>query len=111
MGSFRVPEAARRVADSNYPNTATSGWLCEQSQDGNYNNSMFQGELFYLQFTSQSQAASSLSVNGVTCPTTEDVELGTTTVGGSNYSGSQAIINDMTGAVNPATACSAFARN
>jgi hypothetical protein len=71
----------------NYPNTAISAWLCENVTDLNVslNNSMSQGELFYAQFTPTSGEVENLSVNGVFCPTTEDVEDGTTVYNGNSY--------------------------
>jgi hypothetical protein len=73
---------------TNYPDTAISAWLCENVTDKNatLNNSMSQGELFYAQFKMPSQIWNGqLSVNGVFCPTTEDVENGTTVYNGTTY--------------------------
>jgi len=97
----------------NYPNTGMSAWLCQSvtgvvnGQPVPMNNSAPQGELFYLQFTSASQAANFLSVNGVSaCPNApENVESGVVTVGSETFGpppaysqpASQALINDMLG--------------
>ena len=84
----------------NYPNTAMSAWLCGAVVSGVYNNSAAEGQLFYEKFTGQSQAGNSLTVNGVTCPTREDVENGSVTnINGTYYpplDGYQALIDDMT---------------
>jgi hypothetical protein len=96
-----------------YPNTGMSGWLCQSvtgqvnGQPVPMNNSAPEGEIFYLQFTSYSQAANFLSVNGVSsCPNApENIENGVVTVGAVTYGppptysqpASQALINDMLG--------------
>jgi hypothetical protein len=106
----------------NYPHTQMSAWLCQSvSKAGaSLNNSTAQGGEYYAEFTQQSQAGGSLSVNGVVCTTSEDIEEGTTVYNGANYNGQscvlqngqqvcnnawQALINDMI--QNPSTACSA----
>jgi len=78
----------------NYPSTAMSAWLCQSLSNPGavFNNSMAEGGLYYAQFTQQSQAANSLSVNGVVCPTTEDIEEGTTVYGGVSYNGQMCAI-------------------
>ena len=115
----------------NYPNTAMSAWLCQSVTDRNatLNNSMSEGGLYYAQFTQQSQGGGSISVNAVVCPTTEDVEEGTTVYAGVNYNGQtcaiegiqqtcnnayQALEIDMAGTALTATAkpaCYGFRRN
>ena len=108
---FPPPPAAQ--PSFNYPNTGMSGWLCQSTtgeMNGNpipMNNSAPEGELFFLQFTSSSQAATFLSVNGVSqCPNApENVENGIVTVGPQTFGppptysqqASQALINDMLG--------------
>ena len=98
-----------------YPHTGMSGWLCETVNSGAYNNSMSQGEIYYLNFTMESQAGNSLSVNGITgCPSTENVEqgaFGSSFPEGTSY---EAVEQDMAGTPkNPlsSTACASFARD
>jgi hypothetical protein len=81
----------------NYPNTALSAWTCENTAPGvAQNNSAPQGQIFYQQFTSQSQAGNSLSVNAITgCPNTEGVDNGTVAATGQQPA-SGAILADMT---------------
>jgi hypothetical protein len=108
-----------------------SAWLCQSVTDRNatLNNSMSEGGLYYAQFTQQSQGGGSISVNAVVCPTTEDVEEGTTVYAGVNYNGQtcaiegnqqtcnnayQALEIDMAGTALTATAkpaCYGFRRN
>jgi hypothetical protein len=82
------------------------------------NNSTPEGGLYYAQFTQQSQAAGSLSVNGVNCPSKEDVDQGATTYAGVSYSNRnayEALEIDMAGTTQNAqtwpTACYNFRRN
>ena len=84
----------------NYPKTAMSAWLCETTDIGvAVNNAVPEGQLFFQQFTSVSQAGNSLSVNAVTgCPTTEGVDNGT--VASTGQVGFDAIVADMTDPVN-----------
>jgi hypothetical protein len=79
----------------NYPHTAISAWLCETVAPGvPVNNSAAQGQLYWANFTSSTQAGSSLSVNAVTsCPETEDVLDGT--VAATGHTGSVDILSDM----------------
>ena len=53
-----------------YPHTQMSAWLCQSLSNPGavQNNSTPEGGLYYAQFTQQSQAGGSLSVNGVVCP-------------------------------------------
>jgi hypothetical protein len=83
----------------NYANTAISAWLCETVNPGvQANNAASQGQLYWAQFTSTSQAGNSLSVNAVTgCPTTEDVLDGT--VAATGNLGSTDILTDMNSGV------------
>jgi hypothetical protein len=83
-----------------YPSTAMSAWLCESVEPGvSQDNAAPQGELFYEQFTSASQAGNSLSVNAVTlCPTNEGVDNGV--VASTGDYGYQDIENDMISSVN-----------
>lgn len=87
----------------NYTNTAISAWLCETVNPGvQVNNAASQGQLYWAQFTSTSQAGNSLSVNAVTgCPSTEDVLDGT--VAETGRLGSVDILTDMTSGT---TSCS-----
>jgi hypothetical protein len=80
----------------NYQNTAMSAWLCQSVATGAVpNNSAPEGELFYQQFTAQSQAGGILSVNAVAdCPGPENVDAGTVYSTGQN--GFAAIVADMT---------------
>jgi hypothetical protein len=80
----------------NYTNTAMSAWLCETVEPGVApDNAAPQGQLFYQQFTSLSQAAFSLSVNAVTlCPSNEGVDNGI--VASTGDYGYQDIETDMT---------------
>jgi hypothetical protein len=80
----------------NYPRTAMSAWLCETTAPGvPPNNSAAQGQIFYQQFTSLTQAGNSLSVNAVTlCPTDEGADQGT--VASTGDVGYVDITNDMT---------------
>ncbi len=82
----------------NYPNTAMSAWLCEFTDSGvPENNSSPQGQLFYQQFTSQSQAGNSLTVNAVTnCPSVEGALSGTPPAYTGQTVGYKAVLNDMT---------------
>ncbi len=80
----------------NYPKTAMAAWLCETTaMNVTPNNSGAQGELFYLQFSSASQAGGSYSLNAVTgCPDDpENVNGGT--VASTGDSGFTDISNDM----------------
>lgn len=81
----------------NYPNTAMSAWTCENTAPGvPQNNSASQGQIFYQQFTSQSQAGNSLSVNAITgCQNAEGVDNGTVAATG-HKPASDAILADMT---------------
>lgn len=81
----------------NYPNTAMSAWLCETYVPGVVpDNVGAQGELFYLQFTSSSQAANSLTVNALTsCPSAENIESGVPPTYTGQSTGQAAIIQDM----------------
>jgi hypothetical protein len=79
-----------------YTNTAMSAWLCETTAIGIApNNSAPEGQLFYEQFTNQSQAGGFLSVNAITgCPNNpENVDAGF--VAGTQETGMAAIENDM----------------
>ncbi|HVI07389.1 MAG TPA: hypothetical protein VND65_03745 [Candidatus Binatia bacterium] len=99
-----VNTALSQQPSFSYPNTAMSGWLCQNLTSGNpaENNSAPQGQLFYFNFQDPSQM---LSVNAVTnCPMNEDVEQGSVTYSGQSYGpdGSSslpspaAIVKDMT---------------
>ncbi len=77
--SIVVGSYGTQLPSFNYPSTAMSAWLCGAVVSGLYNNSAAEGQLFYEKFTGQSQAGGSLTVNGVTCPTREDVENGSVT--------------------------------
>jgi hypothetical protein len=102
----------------NYPTTQMSAWLCQSARMGALNNSTAQGWEYYSEFTQQSQTGNSLSINGVVCRTSEDIEEGTTSYNNLTYNGAScftlngqqvcnwawdALVNDMT--VNPLTAC------
>lgn len=78
-----------------YPNTTMSAWLCETATVP-LNNSMAEGQLFYEQFTNQSQVGGSLTVNAViNCPgNPENVDQGT--VAATQQEGITAIELDMT---------------
>ena len=80
----------------NYPSTAISAWLCETVNPGvQVNNAASQGQLYWAQFTSTSQAGGSLTVNAVTgCPNTEDVLDGMDAATGDL--GSTDILGDLT---------------
>ncbi len=84
----------------NYPNTKMSAWLCQAvSKSGaSLNNTTAQGGEYYAEFTQQSQAGNQMSVNGVVCTTSEDIEEGTTFYHNTNYNNKnayQALIDDM----------------
>jgi hypothetical protein len=81
----------------NYPKTTISAWLCDTVKTGvQSNNAPSQGQLYWAEFTSLTQAGNSLSVNAVeNCPETEDVIGGTLEVNPSE-SGQTAIDQDMT---------------
>jgi hypothetical protein len=102
----------------NYLNTKMSAWLCQTvSKSGaSLNNSTAQGGEYYAEFTAQSQAGGKMSLNGVVCTTSEDIEEGTTFYNNTNYNGQncdpqthicntawQALRDDMIN--NPTTAC------
>lgn len=96
----------------NYPNTMMSAWLCQSAKTGPLNNSTAQGQEFFANFLQQSQAGNQMSLNGVVCRTSEDIEEGTTTYNGKTYDGQsgrplayQALIDDMIN--RSATACAA----
>ena len=95
-----------------------SAWLCQTvSKPGaSLNNSTAQGGEYYAEFKAQSQAGGQMSLNGVVCTTSEDIEEGTTLYNGTNYNGQncdpqthicntawQALRDDMIN--NPTTAC------
>jgi hypothetical protein len=62
-----------------YSKTSITAWLCEGlDQEGGLNNSAPEGEIFFQQFTSSSQAGGWLQINGNTlCQDTEGVGDGT----------------------------------
>jgi hypothetical protein len=87
-----------------YPNTPISGWLCQSVSNTPPvpNNSAPQGQIFFNQFQSPTQA---LSVNAVTsCPSSENIEGGIVYYDGTYYGppptyanpSYKAIIADMT---------------
>ena len=85
-----------------YPNTAMSGWLCQNVSNTPppQNNSAPQGQLFFYQFQDPSQL---LSVNAVSnCPSIENIEGGTVSYTGTSYGpgnthpSPDAIVIDMT---------------
>jgi hypothetical protein len=80
-----------------YPKTTMAGWLCETTaSDVMPNNSGAQGELFYLKFTTNSQAGGAYSLNGVTlCPNDPENVNGGSFNGGGAGSGFTAIWQDM----------------
>lgn len=72
----------------NYPNTALTGWVCNDGA----NNSAAQGQYFYQQFTSSSQTAA-FSLNPVSnCYGAEDIDVGQTSSGDN---AGKALIADM----------------
>lgn len=79
----------------NYPKTTISAWLCDTVHSGvQPNNAASQGQLYWAQFTSYSQADGSLTVNAIeNCPQTENVVGGTDNLTG--QTGEQAIDSDM----------------
>jgi hypothetical protein len=100
-------------ATFNYPHTAMSAWLCQSPSNPGavLNNSAAEGGLYYAQFTQQSQAGNLMSLNGVVCPFSEDIEEGITTYNGQVFDSRnayQALINDMT---EGPTSCSATSGN
>jgi len=92
-----VDTSSTQQPSFNYLHTAMSAWLCETVQSGAAaNNSASQGQLFYQQFTSLSQAGNSLSVNAIVdCPNAEGVDGGTVP-GTGQHPASGAIVTDMT---------------
>lgn len=75
-----------------YPNTAVAGWVCNNGETSVGNNSAAQGDIFFLQFTSDQQIASFSFTPISNCNGDEGVEDGTTPLG---VAGSAAIANDM----------------
>jgi len=62
----------------NYPHTSMTAWLCQSDQNGTFNNSAPQGEIFYQQFQTASQLGNNFyQVNAVSnCKGTEGVPDG-----------------------------------
>jgi hypothetical protein len=81
----------------NYTNTTMSAYLCESTTGAPMNNVAAEGQLYYAQFTDQSQAGHALNVYAVTnCPSTEGIyEDGTQVVAHSNALARDDIYNDM----------------
>jgi hypothetical protein len=96
MSIVELP-AHNGLPNFNFPKTALSAFLCENTANGAAgNNSESQGEIFYENFTSSSQllqnAYNLFAVTG--CPSAEDVMDGTDVTSG--LDGFHAIVNDMT---------------
>ena len=95
-----IVETATGQPSFNYPSTSMVGWLCASSDDGTYNSSSPQGEIFFEQFAQPSQLLpNNYDVYAVyTCHEDEEVATGTVSSLPSSPSGFTAITNDMIGA-------------
>jgi hypothetical protein len=102
--SILAPAQGGQTPSFNYTNTTMTAYLCETAAPGvTLNNVEAQGQLYYAQFTNQSQAGNNLSVYAVTnCPKTEGTFGAGTDVVYNNDQASADMVKDM---IDPTHGC------
>jgi len=96
--SILAPAQGGQTPSFNYPKTTMTAYLCENpaAPGITLNNVTEQGQLYYAQFTNQSQADNNLSVYAVTnCPSIEGTFGAGTDVVYNNDQASVDMVNDM----------------
>lgn len=101
--SILAPAQGGQTPSFNYTKTTMSAYLCASGAPGVItNNVAAQGQLYYAQFTNQSQAGESLGVWAVSgCPSTEGIYGTGSTVVSTGIAASDAIFTDMTTSCKP----------